>query len=226
MALADALTLGGTADYNAKARWKEQVNKLKLLGADIDGNLEYLDEPRYWDHSYLHLLNCQAISVGLDPIFDFVVTPSEDNDEVFVSKYFEQQEQRNSTVGQDNKTKLCNCRHCQAYVPYVQSEPQLPEEEHGNNAGEREQQQQQQQNEFDTESIIQHAVNSIAAAPTLAPVDPPFFRVHYGYRPPNSCFNWPPYYCGKKQEYYNRKYHCGGRRGRPPNCEINCPGQP
>ena len=41
--LADALTLSGTANHNVKARWKEQVNKQKLLGQDIHGTCRMLE---------------------------------------------------------------------------------------------------------------------------------------------------------------------------------------
>ena len=224
--LADALTMGGTADHNVKARWKEQVNKMKLLGMEIDGTVEYLEEPRFFDHSHLDLLNRRAIRLGLDPIFDFVVPPREDNGEVFLSKYFEQQQKRNSSVGQDKETKLCNCRHCQAYVPSEPTELRLPEEEQANNAVEREQEQEEQEQEQNhTQSIIQYAVNSTVTAPRLPSVAPVFYYAPFGMMPPNCCFSWPPFYCGKKQEYYNRKYHGGGRRGRPPHCEFNCQGQ-
>jgi hypothetical protein len=99
--LADALTLGGTANHNVEARWKEQVNKQKLLGKEIHGTLEYSEEPEFYDHSYLDLLNLHGISLGWGQMFEFIVPPRKDNGEVFLSKYFEQQEKRNSAVGQD-----------------------------------------------------------------------------------------------------------------------------
>jgi hypothetical protein len=61
--------------------------------------------------------------------------------------------------------------------------------------------------------------------PRLASVAPSFYSTRFGMVPSNCCFRWPPFYCGKKQEYYNRKYHGGGRRGRPPNCDFNCHGE-
>jgi hypothetical protein len=222
--LADALTLGGTANHNVKARWKDQVNKQKLLGQDIHGTQEYAEEPEFYDHSYLDLLNRRGISLGWGKMFDFVVTPREDNGEVFLSKYFEQQEKRNSTVGQDQMTKLCNCLHCQAYSPSEPTEPQLPEEKQANDAVQREQQEQEQQEQLHVQRIDHDAVNSTVPAPRLAPVAPPFFSGHFGMLPSNCCFGWYPFYCAKKQEYYNRKYHGGGRRGRPPKCDINCQG--
>jgi hypothetical protein len=58
------------ADHNVRARWREHVNKSKLLGQEIPGSLEYLDEPRFFDHSRLEALNRRAISLGIDPTFD------------------------------------------------------------------------------------------------------------------------------------------------------------
>jgi hypothetical protein len=224
-ALADALTMGGTADYNIKARWKEEVNKQKLLGTDIAGTVEYMDEPRFWDHSQLHLLNRRAIGLGLDPIFDFVMPPREENGEVFLSKYFEEQELRNSTVGQDKKTKLCNCIQCRTYSPSNPTDPQFPEQEEANDAVERDQEPEQEQelhHQQYSDSII---INSALPTTRLPSVAPSFYSAPFLGAPSNCCFSWPPFYCRKKLEYYNRKYHGGGRKGRPPKCEFNCHGQ-
>ena len=164
------------------------MNKLKLLGIDIHGTVEYSEEPPFWDHSHLHRLNCRAISLGLAPIFDFVVPPKEDNGEVFMSKYFEEQEMRNSTVGQDKDTKLCNCRHCQAYVPSDQSEPMLPEEEATNAFIPREQQHEQEQQQDLTQRIDESVVNSGSIKPRLALLAPPFHSAFFGMAPSNCCF--------------------------------------
>jgi hypothetical protein len=91
--------LGGTINHNVKARWKEQINKQKLLGKDIHGTQEYMDQPEFYDHSYLDLLNRHRISLGWGQMFDFIVKPRDDNGEIFLSKHFEQQQKRNSTVG-------------------------------------------------------------------------------------------------------------------------------
>jgi hypothetical protein len=222
--LADALTLGGTADHNIKARWREFVNKQKLLGQDVDGTVEYSEQPPFWDHSYLHLLNCRATSLGLPAIFDFVVEPGEDNGEVFLSQYFEQQDKRNSTVGQDTTTKLCNCVKCQAYSPSEPTEPRLPVEEEANDLVEKELERQQEQPRNIFQNTYQPVVNSPPPIFALPAPAPPFYCAPFGMMPAHSCFNWPPYYCAKKQEYYNRKYHCGGRRGRPPKCNSSCQG--
>jgi hypothetical protein len=224
--LADALTLGGTADHNVRARWREHVNKSKLLGQEIPGSLKCLDEPRFFDHSRLEASNRRAISLGPDPTFNFVVTPGEDDGEVFLSKHCKQQEKRNSTVSQDKKTKICNCRHCQACLPSESAEPRFPEELFLNDAVETEQEPMPEAEERCGEQIIeQHEVNSTAAASRPPPVAPWFCPALFSMAPSNCCFSWPPFCCGKKQEHHNRKYHGGGRKGRPPKCEFNCQGQ-
>jgi hypothetical protein len=228
--LADALTLGGTADHNVRARWREHVNKSKLLGQEIPGSLEHLDEPRFFDHSRLEALNRHAISLlGLDPMFDFVITPREDDGEVFLSKYYEQQEKRNAAVSQDKKTKMCNCRHCQACLPSEPAEPRFPEELFLNDAVETEQQEPMPEPEepCGEQRIEQHEVNSTAAASSRPPpvLAPWFHPAPFSMAPFNFCFSWPPFCCAKKQEYHHRKYHGGGRKGRPPICEFNCQGQ-
>jgi hypothetical protein len=225
--LADALTLGGTADHNVRARWREHVNKSKLLGQEIPGSLEHLDEPRFFDHSRLEALNRRASSLGLDPMFDFVVTPGEDDGEVFLSKCHKQQEKRNSTVSQDKKTKMCNCRHCQAHLPSEPAEPRFPEELFLNDAVETEQQEPMPELEEDCgeQRIEQHGVNSTAVASRPPLVTPWFHPAPFSMAPSNCYFSWPPFYCGKKQEHHNRKHHGGGRKGRPPKCEFNCQGQ-
>jgi hypothetical protein len=76
-----------------------------------------------------------------------------------------------------------------------------------------------------TQNIDNDAVISTAAAPILASLHPSFYSAPPLHRVPlNCCFNWQPFYCRKKQECINRKHH-GGRRGRPPNCNFNCPRQ-
>ena len=110
--LADALTLGGIADHNVKCRWKERVNHMKLKNEIVSSNVKYQDVPQFEDHSYLAYINAQAVDLGLEPRFDFVHPIEEDNGEVFLSTYYEQQEERNKDFGQDPVTYLCLCPSC------------------------------------------------------------------------------------------------------------------
>ena len=51
--LADTLTLGSTTEFNIRMRWKAKVNKKKLAGEIVDIPGDFIDLPRYYDHSYL-----------------------------------------------------------------------------------------------------------------------------------------------------------------------------
>jgi hypothetical protein len=76
-----------------------------------------------------------------------------------------------------------------------------------------------------TQNVDHDAVSSTAAAPRLVSLCPLFCSAPPLWRVPlNCCFNWQPFYCRKKQERMNHKHH-GGPRGRPPNCNFNCPRQ-
>jgi hypothetical protein len=114
--LSDTLTLGGTAEFNCKMRWKAKINKQKLALESVDIPGDFVDLPRFYDHSYLHYLNERAGNCGLPPIFDDVHPVGENNGEVFLSKYFEEQLVRNQTVGQDKKTSMCLCPTCTTYM--------------------------------------------------------------------------------------------------------------
>jgi hypothetical protein len=114
--LADTLTLGGTMEFNVKMRWKYNMNNKKLAGETVDIPGDFADLPRYFDHSYLNHLNELAQKKGLPPMFEDVHLVGENNGEVFLSKYFEEQMVRNQTVGQDTKTSMCQCPSCIAYM--------------------------------------------------------------------------------------------------------------
>lgn len=222
--LADALTFAGTGDHNIKARWREHVNKAKLEGREIPGTVELEGEPPFWDHSYLYLLNRRAESLGLQPIFDFVTPPSDDNGEVFLSEYFEQQKRQNETVGCDKGTKFCNCRICREYSPIV-SEVSSEISKNEPNV--------ENPNIFER---IQNSENIHSVAPTVPPNSIPMPQLPtvaptrglqqnptLGWAMPfKPCFNWPPFYCIPKKQYYDNKLRGHGRAGRPPKCENRC----
>jgi len=222
--LADALTFAGTGDHNIKARWREHVNKAKLEGKEIPGTVELEGEPPFWDHSYLDLLNRRAESLGLQPIFDFVTPPSDDNGEVFMSEYFEQQKRRNETVGCDKGTKFCNCRICREYSPIV-SEVSSEISKNEPNV--------ENPNIFER---IQNSENIHSVAPTVPPNSIPMSQLPpvaptRGFQqnpalwwamPFKPCYNWPPFYCIPKKQYYDNKLRGHGRAGRPPKCENRC----
>jgi hypothetical protein len=105
--LADILNLEGTGEWNVKCRWKAATNDRKLAGEKIVVPVHYEDQPKYWDHSLLLLLNHRAKQKGIDPIFENVTEIKPDNGEKFVSAYFKQQVVRNIRKESDKKTKQC-----------------------------------------------------------------------------------------------------------------------
>jgi hypothetical protein len=211
--LADALTLAGTGDHNCKARWKEVVNNRKINEEEIAGTVEYEDEPPFWDHSYLDLLNHQAELLGMHPIFQFVTPPSDDNGEVFLSKYFEEQQQRtsNDQAGQG----ICSCRDCHGYCPLIAplatTQPLPQEATAAPVAPTHLQQLQAQPWQQPMVPIVPHPVAQVCH-PTLSPPKVPFGR----------CQENPPFYCPPKLHYYNKQIHGHGGAGRPPSCSLSC----
>ena len=115
--LADALCLRGATEYNVVCRYKAHINKAKLEGRDLP-HPRYLDnQPPFFDHSMLSYLNAIAGLQGLAPIFAFVTPPTANNGEVFLAKYFLQQEERDKIVSQPNSSpKMCDCPDCVSYL--------------------------------------------------------------------------------------------------------------
>jgi hypothetical protein len=98
-------------------RWKAIINKWKLAGEIVDIPGDFVDSLRSHDHSFLrYSLNQLAENCGLLPIFNNVHLVGENNGEVYLSKYFEEQMVRNQTVGQDKKTSMCQCPTCTTYM--------------------------------------------------------------------------------------------------------------
>lgn len=113
--LADALTLGGAARRNVEARWKTFANDQRLKGQDLAIPTHFEDVPPFSDHSMLALLNKQALKQNLPAVFEFCTPIFEDNGEVFLSKYFLQQDARKKTTGSDKNTQMCKCDSCITY---------------------------------------------------------------------------------------------------------------
>ena len=59
-------------EFNCKMRWKAIINKWRLAGETVDIPGDFIDLPRFYDHSFLHYLNKLAENCGLPPIFDYV----------------------------------------------------------------------------------------------------------------------------------------------------------
>jgi hypothetical protein len=208
--LADALTFAGTGDHNIKARWREHVNKAKLECKEIPGTVKLEGKSPFWGHSYLHLLNRCAKSLGLQPCFDFVTPPSDDNGEVFLSEYFEQQKRQNETVGCDKGTKFCNCRICRQYSPLGSevSSDISKNEPNVENPNAEEQIQNSENIHFVAPTVPPNSI-PMPQLPTVAPTrgvqQNPTLWWAMPFKP---CFNWPPFYCIPKKQYYDNTL-CG-----------------
>jgi hypothetical protein len=64
---------------------------------------------------------------GFEPTFMDVRILKENNVEVLLSKYFDQQMIRNEMVGQDPKFKMCSCSSCCTYLAHQQpTDPSPP----------------------------------------------------------------------------------------------------
>jgi hypothetical protein len=230
--LADALTMGGTADHNVKARWKEEQRKRLENNDEILGTQEYKDEPWFWDHSYLHCLNRTAQRLGFEPPFQSVTTPSRNNGEVFLSEYFKEQQRRNDQAGTDTQQKTCNCAECIYLLghPPPENEPHHPPpvtaiqeiqirepDEEKNDAEQENDNEQQQRIEFNAPTL-----QLAAYGQTRAGVEA-YLQPWWGTMPSKCCFQWVPYHCEPKRKYEDAKLRGEGRRGRPPRCARDCP---
>ena len=226
--LADPLTLGGTAEFNVKQRWKSWLNKKKLEQQDpgIPGHFE--EEPRFWDHSLLNHLNVTAECGGLSRVFDDVFEIGEDNGEVFLSDYFLQQQERNRKYGQDRVTSMCLCDECLRYVPSersTESEEQNLVENQLNSTQPR-----PRPNMTTTQPrpttiappIINPEPNSTQLVPT-APQRIVDMRCVYVWSYSHSiCYNGYPFYCNEK-ELCLRKILAGERVLGRHKHDLACP---
>jgi hypothetical protein len=223
--LGDTLTLGGTTEFNCKMRWKAKINAQKLAGETVDITGDFVDLPRFYDHSYLHYLNERARSFGLPPIFDDVHMVSENNGEVFLSKYYEEQLVRNQTVGQDKKTSMCLCPTC---IAFMSKNTQIglfaPEENDDNDDNDN------------SNGMLNVPV--VPAAPPLfmQPAPPstaacfapaiPLAELVVGWmpRPHDCCYKYGvgDYHCATYAEYLRRKNTGMQVLGKPPH-DSSCP---
>jgi hypothetical protein len=215
--LSDTVTLGGTTEFNCKMRWKAKINERRLAGESVDIPGDFVDLPRFYDHSYLHYLNELAKNCGLPPVFDDVHLVGENNGEVFLSKYFDEQLVRNKTVGQDKKTSMCLCSTCTTYMSKnTQTRLFAPEEN--------------DDNDDNDEMLILPVVR---AAPPSRAIDfiPPvplaiLARGGSMPRPHDCCYEYEygvgEYHCASYSWYLRRKNTGQQVLGKPPH-DSTCP---
>jgi hypothetical protein len=116
--LADTLTLGGMAENNVDVRHRLERS-----------NSEYVHQYRgpppqhqnthavFRDHLLLEHLHKMAVGKGLETPFFNITTTENDNGEVFLPEYFDQQKKRNEASTASNTrtntgAKRCNCLQC------------------------------------------------------------------------------------------------------------------
>jgi hypothetical protein len=218
--LADALCLRGTTEYNVVCRYKLQINKAKLQGQDLP-HPRYLDnQPPFFDHSMLWHLNAIAGFQGLPPIFAFVTPPTANNGEVFLSKYFLQQQERDKMKVPPNLSpKMCGCPECFGF-----SQNRLAPQELTFDSQER-----SAKNAVGTQELLalttcrppsstsknqQPALVSTAATlPMTFPTVPNRVLLH----PQGCCARFAPFYCLPFQKYLFCKMRGIRILGRPPH---------
>jgi hypothetical protein len=230
--LADTLTLGGTTEYNVKKRWKAKINQQRLDDvSSVNIPTAFIDLPLFYDHSFLQYLNDAAEKCGLLPIFEAVHPIGENNGETFLSKYFEEQMVRNSTVGQDPKTSLCLCPTCRAHMENI--EPEMGDNDVS--------QSMETENENDDNKKSDAAAGAAVSLPVVQqqpptnqqpafyPVPlalltrrPPYFGGSWLPRPHDCCYRVGKYHCAKFQQYLGRKNAGNKVMGKPPH-DLNCP---
>ena len=229
--LADTLTLGGTTEYNVKMRWKAKINKRRLAGEIVDIPGDFVDLPRFFDHSLLHYLNGLAQNCGLPAIFNDIHPVRENNGEVYLSKYFEAQMVRNQNFGQDQKTSMCLCPTCTKYITQTQEQARLlgPDNNDANDNS-------------NNQTLLNYVPVFVPATPPLV-VQPPSTQPPSTSTPSPAIFmppiplaalaygGWVP----RPQDYCYGNYHCATYAtylrqknsglqvlGKPPHC-LTCP---
>ena len=113
--VADSLTLRGAAEYNLLR--EHRVQQMENNGGDVDCCWEFVpgylrDRPLWYNHARLHFLNVLAIAKGMEPPFPHIKAMAPNTGEVFLSKYFSEQKERN-TLGK-TMDGLCTCKECES----------------------------------------------------------------------------------------------------------------
>lgn len=115
--LADALTLGGTCEYNVKQRYKSEMEAHQREGIENSVSSVFFSVPVHLDHSYLHFLNGLAKSKTIPPPFANIRVPTKNNGEVFLAKYFMAEISRMKIYTRRNASiKMCPCTSCGDFI--------------------------------------------------------------------------------------------------------------
>jgi len=212
--LADALTLAGVCKHNVVCRWKNEMNVRRNRQQEITTPYHFEHLPPFWDHAFLAALNDKAAKLGLSPIFDFVTTIRQNNGEVFLSKYFYEQEVRNKENKQHSfNPLLCGCMSCATFQPSPLGKGGGEQKQDDN----VERQTREQQNLPVPQPKTQHP-KQVQQQLTCVPIGQP---VGWMPIPSDACIPHPPFYCGKFGLTLQRKMRGESVKGRPAH-DLDC----
>lgn len=186
-----------------------------------------LEEPRFYDHSYLHFLNLRAIArIGLGPLMHLtLLCPQERTMEKCSCQNILSSKRRETR--QLVLSRKQNCAIAAASIvkpvchPNQQNMDCQRQEQQANNAVEESREQEQEPEQHRRHSVDQHSDNPTATALGLPSAAYLFHSTAFGMVPPDCCFSWQPFCCRKKLACCNCKCHCGEeRQGRPVKCNL------
>lgn len=117
--MADTLTLRGAAEYNLER--EHTLEQMENGEAEFDCEFEDGPErlkkkPLFYNHAKLHHVNEMARRKGREPPFPKYKAMEPNNNEVFLSKYFKAQVQRNELGQTTEDGKYCSCVECRSYA--------------------------------------------------------------------------------------------------------------
>jgi hypothetical protein len=228
--LADVLTLSGTSDHNIRCRWKEHQNARRLDGELQDEFVHFEEEPPFWDHSLLGVINQLAQAQGYPRVFNFCVEIESDNGEKFLSQYFFTQKQRNQENGQEKNTGMCLCISCIDNLPGNATRTTAIAQEPMKNPQFSTPTMVQQQQDHHNDKRQKNSQNVVTTRPMqISPMTSylPLSTFHVPpvgcyVPPPPPCFCHPPWWCFRFADYAKKKMAGVFVRGTPPH-DVNCP---
>ena len=114
--MADSLTLRGAAEYNLQREHKFQ--QMENDDGEVDCCWEHVprycrDQPLYSNPAFLHQVNELAKGKNMEPPFPHIRAMAPNNGEVFLSKYFKKQTERNQ-LQKPLDGGLCSCKECES----------------------------------------------------------------------------------------------------------------
>jgi hypothetical protein len=231
--LSDCLVYRGAAEHNVAVRHDLSQAEGWLLQHTPPAPEHVRQHPPFVDHLLLELLNEQAREAKLDAPFKHVRATPEDNGEVFLSEYFEEQEKRNSKNLTDPNTRRCLCAECwKNPLPYI-NESIGSSDTTATTLPPRPTTTLLPAPAPAPPAVVQVPVQRpISIPPQMIPMIPQWgFPRPIMFQPPNMMIGHfmqhrpvqlSPCNCQRFNDYLRRRA-AGSRMGRPPNHENGCP---